>query len=137
MAATRKDVRKRLATLMAESSAFDEVLDHAPLDLRGKDRVLCIYADRSRHEMISKHLNNDFYRFFLETYALRRVDDAAAEDALDEMHDAIRAVIRANINDGTWNELDLEEESDALFAQVAKEPYRVERHSLLVKVTQT
>lgn len=136
MAATRKQVRKRLTTLMDESGAFSEVLDHAPLDLRGKDRVLSIYSDRSRHEMLSKHMNNSFYRFFLETYALRRVDEAGAEDAMDEMHEAIRAVIRANVGDQAWNELDLEEESDALFAQIAKEPYRIERHLLLVKVSQ-
>lgn len=136
MAATRRQVRERLATLMAESSAFGEVFGYAPLDLRGKDRILCIYSDRTRHEMLSKHLNNSFYHFFLETYALRRIDEAGAEDALDEMHEAIRAVIRANVGDATWNELNLEEESDALFARVAQEPYRVERFTLLVKVTQ-
>lgn len=137
MAATRRQVRERLATLMAESSAFQEVLAYAPLDLRGKDRVLCIYTDNSRHEMLSAHMNNAFYRLTLETFALRRIDEAEAENAMDEMHEAIRAVVRANVGDLTWNELDLEEASDALFAQVATEPYRVEQHSLLVKVSIT
>jgi len=135
--ATRRQVRKRLATLMLESGEFDAVYDHAPLDLRGKTRVLCIFNDRSRHKMISKHMNNAFYRFVLESCALRRVDEAGAEDALDDMHEAIRAVIRDNVGDATWNELDLEDDSDALFASVAKEPYRIERHSLTVKVTNT
>lgn len=136
MAATRKEVRERLATLMAASDEFSEVFDHAPLDLRGKDRVLCIYGDSTRHEMISAHMGNAFYRFFLETFALRRVDEAGAEDAIDEMHEAIRAVIRAGVGDATWDELSLEEESELLFAQVATEPYRIERHQVLVKVTQ-
>lgn len=135
MSSTRKQVRERLATLMAESGAFEMVYDHAPLDLRGKDRVLCIYTDSTRHEMLSADINNAFYRFFLETFALRRVDEVGAEDALDEMHEAIRATIRAGVGDTAWNELSLEEDSDALFAQMAKEPYRVERHVLLVKVT--
>lgn len=132
---TRKQVRERLATLFSASDEFTEVYDHAPLDLRGQDRVLCIYTDSTRHDMISAHLNNAFYRFYLETFALRRIDEALAEDALDEMHEAIREIIRENVGDSTWNELSLEEESDALFAQMAKEPYRVERHSLTVKVT--
>jgi hypothetical protein len=134
--ATRKQVRKRLATLMAESDEFEAVYDHAPLDLRGQDRVLCIYSDRTRHEMLSAHLNNAFYRFTLETYALRRVDEPGAEDALDDMHEVVRAIVRANVGDATWNELNLEEDSDALFARIANEPYRVERFSLMVKVTQ-
>ncbi len=135
MSSTRKQVRERLATLFSASDEFTEVYDHAPLDLRGQDRVLCIYTDSTKHDMISAHLNNAFYRFYLETFALRRISDAGAEDALDEMHEAIREIIRLNVGDSTWNELSLEEESDALFAQMAKEPYRVERHSLTVKVT--
>jgi hypothetical protein len=135
MAASRQQVRKRLATLMAESGAFKAVHDHAPLDLRGQDRVLNIFSDQTRHEMLSAHLNNAFYRFFLETCALRRIDEGGAEDALDEMHEAIRAVIRANVGDSTWNELNLEEDSDAFFARIAQEPYRIERHLLTVKVT--
>lgn len=136
MAATRRQVRERLATLMADSNEFNVVYDHAPLDLRGQDRVLCIYSDRTRHEMLSAHLNNSFYRFILETYALRRIDEPGAEDALDDMHEAVRSGVRANVGDSTWNELNLEEDSDALFARVAQEPYRVERFTLLVKVTQ-
>jgi hypothetical protein len=135
MAATRQQVRKRLATLMAESGAFKAVHDHAPLDLRGQDRVLNIFSDRTRHEMLSAHLNNAFYHFFLETCALRRIDESGAEDALDEMHEAIRTVIRANVGDSTWNELNLEDDSDAYFARIAQEPYRIERHLLTVKVT--
>ena len=75
MGRTRREVRKRLATLMAESNAFEAVYDHAPLDLRGQDRVVCIYSDRTRHEMLSADMNNAFYRFFLETFALRRVNE--------------------------------------------------------------
>jgi hypothetical protein len=134
MTATRRDVRKRLAMLMSARSEFTAVYDHAKLDLRGQDRVLEIYNDQTRHEMLSKHLNNGFYRFTLDTYALRRVDEAGAEDALDEMHEAIRAVIRENVGDATWDELSLAEDSDALFAKIANEPYRIERHSLSVKV---
>ena len=132
---TRKQVRERLAALFAENDEITTVYDHAPLDLRGEDRVLCIYTDSTRHDMISASLNNAFYRFYLETFALRRIDEAGAEDALDDMHEEIRKIIRQNVGDSTWNELSLEEESDALFAQMAKEPYRVERHVLTVKVT--
>jgi hypothetical protein len=64
------------------------------------------------------------------------VDEPGAEDALDDMHEVVRAIVRANVGDATWNELNLEEDSDALFARIANEPYRVERFSLMVKVTQ-
>lgn len=135
--ATRRQVRERLSTLMAESNAFDAVYKYVPLDLRGQDRVLCIYSDRTRHEMLSKHLNNSFYRFFLETYVLRQIDETGAEDTLDDMHETIRAVIRANVGDSAWAELNLERESAAFFASIATVPYRIERHSLIVKVTST
>jgi hypothetical protein len=133
---TRKQVREQLVTLFDADSTFTTVYGYAPIDLRGTTKVLCVYSDRSRHEMISKHLNNNFYVFFVESY-VKRVNGENSEDALDDMHEAIRAVIRANIGDSTWNELNLEEESEAFFAQVAGVPYRVERHELLVKVTQS
>lgn len=133
--ANRKAVRKELASLFEANSNFDNVYDHAPLDLRSKNKVLCIYGDSSKHEMISRDMNNAFYRFFLETYALRRVSAADAEDNIDDMHEAVRSVIRANVGNDNWNELSLEEESEVLFAQVATEPYRVERHTLIVKVS--
>jgi hypothetical protein len=132
---TRKQVRERLVTLFDADSTFTSVFGYAPLDLKGATKVLCIYSDKSRHEMLSKHLNNNFYQFFLETY-IKRVGAENSEDDLDNLHEAIRAVVRANVGDETWNELILEEESEAFFAQVAGVPYRVERHPLLVKVTQ-
>jgi hypothetical protein len=133
---TRKEVREALAVLLAARAEFTEVFDHAPLDLRGKDRVLCIYVDNSHYEMISGSMNNDFHRFVLEAFALRRINAATAEDAIDEMREAIRQVVRANVsNAGVWNELNLESDSEALFAQIATEPYRIERHFVLVKVT--
>lgn len=135
MAATRRQVRQRLVTLMTESGEFDAVYGYAPLDLREQDRVLCIFSDRTRHEMLSRHMNNNFYRFTLETYAQRRIDESGSENVLDDMHEAIRAVVRANAGDTTWDELNLEEDSDALFARIATEPYRIERHTLTVKVT--
>lgn len=127
---TRKQCREALVTAFA-GQGFTSVLGYAPVDLQGASKVLCIYSDRTRHDMISAHLNNDFYTFFLEVYVKRA--GVTAEDDLDTRHDAIRSVCRANVSNAQWDHLDLNQESEAFFAEVAGAPYRVERHTVTVK----
>lgn len=79
---------------------------------------------------------NDFHTYSLDVY-IKRVSGVNSEDDLDTMHEVIRAVVKANIGNAAWNEILLEDESDALFAEVAGVPYRVERHPLSIKVTGT
>lgn len=131
---TRKQVRQQLVTLLDADSTFNLVYGYAPTDLSGATKVLCVYTDTTRHEFISAGLNNNFYDFILETY-VKRTGAEADENNLDDMHEAVRTVIRANIVNSNWNELNLDEDSDALFAEVSGIQYRVERHSLIVKVS--
>lgn len=132
---TRKQAREALGVAFA-SQGFTTVYTYAPLDLLGASKVLVIYADMSRHERLGASFQNDFHGFFLDVY-IKRASGANTEDDLDTMHEVIRAVVKANIVNAAWDEITLEEESDALFAEVAGVPYRLERHPLLLKVSGT
>lgn len=129
---TRKDVRHRLETLF-ENQGFNKVFGYAPVDLQNATKVLSIYSDNTRHDFMTRDNNNNFYAFFLDVY-VKRVQNENTEDILDDLHEIVRSVIRANVGDTTWSNLDFNEISDAFFAEVSGVPYRVERHSLIVKV---
>ena len=131
---TRKEVRKRIATIFA-GQGFNQVLDYAPVDLQGMDKVLCVYTATTHHEMLSQDLNNNFYRFYLDVF-VKRASANAAEDTLDDLHDKVREVARANVSDSNWSAISLDEQSDAAFAEISGVQYRMERHGLLVKVSQ-
>lgn len=133
--ATRKQVRDALGTVFA-GQGFTTIYTYAPLDLLGASKVLVIYTDASRHERLGAGFQNDFHRFTLDVY-IKRASGVNTEDALDEMHEVIRAVVKANISNAAWNEILLEEESGALFAEVAGVAYRCERHPLLIKISGT
>lgn len=135
---TRKQCRKRLVTLFDANSTFNQVIGYAPNDLNGATKVLCVYTDNSREDMISEDMNNDFHTFLVDSYVARE-NGEDSEDDLDDMHDAVRAVVRANVSDsqGNWSHLNLNSESDAGFAEISGLPYRVEHHVLIVKVTRS
>lgn len=133
-ASTRKQVREYLAATTFAASGFTAVYDYLPLDLVGASKVLCVYNDSTRHEQLSAALKNDFYRFNLDVLVKRAGGNA--EDDLDTLHEAIRAAVVAGVGNTMWNEITLEEDSEALFASVAGIAYRVEQHKLLIKVTQ-
>ena len=135
MASTRRQCRERLVVLFDADAAFTTVYGHAPLDLRGTTKVLAVFNDRTRHDRLSKDLENNFYIFFIETFAIRSGGEDA-EDALDDMHEAVRSIVNTNVSDSTWERIALEDESDSYFGSVAGVPYRIERHVLLCKVTQ-
>lgn len=132
---TRKQAREALATVFA-GQGFTTVYSYAPLDLLGASKVLVIYAESSGHERLGASFQNDFHKFFLDVY-IKRASGVNSEDDLDTMHEVIRAVVKANIVNSAWNEILLEEESDAGFAEVAGVAYRYERHPLLLKVSGT
>jgi hypothetical protein len=137
---TRKECRERLGVIFTANGSFTAVYDYAPVGFEGASKVLIIYSDAARHEMISRDFNNNFYKFFLETYVAR--EGATAEDDLDTLHEVVRSVCRTHLTDSAnpvapaWNELNLEDESECFFSEVSGVPYRVERHSLLIKVSQ-
>jgi len=130
---TRREVRERLAAIFA-GQGFTQVYDYAPLDLMGATKVLAIYSKASRLDIISADLQNNFYLFNLDVL-IKRVGAGNVEDDLDTLHDVIATVIRANVGDDTWSHLELSDDSDCFFAELAGTPYRLERHALLVKVT--
>jgi hypothetical protein len=133
MASTRKQCRAALGVAFA-GQGFTSVFPYAPLDLGGASKVLVITVRRSHHERMGPAYQDDFHVFFLDVY-IKRGGGVNTEDALDEMHEVIRAVVKANVGNAAWNEIELEEESDALFAEVAGVPYRVERHPIKLKVS--
>lgn len=131
--ATRQQVREQLASLFTAGGAFNNVYAYAPLSLQGGTDALCIYSDSTGHEQQSASLELNFYRFNLDVF-VKRASAETVEDTLDTLHENVRSIVKANQGDANWDYLSLEEESEALFAEVSGIPYRVERHSLLVKV---
>lgn len=131
----RKAVREELTTLFTASNQFNQVFGYAPVDLNSKTKVLCIYSSDTRHDMISKTLNNNFYTFYLDVY-VKRLNGEDVEDILDSLHETVRSVIRSNISNTNWDNLDLNDESECFFAEIQGVPYRMERHILIVKETQ-
>jgi len=131
---TRKQVRQALVTLLEASGVFNQVFGYGPTDLKSGTKVLCVYTDTTTHDFISGHKNNNFYHFHLDTY-IKRTGGESDENDLDDLHEAVRSVIRTNIPNANWNELELSENSDALFAEVSGVAYRVEQHKLKVKVS--
>lgn len=132
---TRKECRERLAALFTANGSFTAVFDYAPTTFNGASKVLTIYSDSTRHDMLTAHLNNNFYIFFLDVFVKRA--GATTEDDLDTLHEAVRSVVRTNVADSNWNELFLDEDSECSFVEVAGVPYRMESHRLRIKVAQT
>jgi hypothetical protein len=134
MASTRQAVREQLASLFTTRAVFNAVHAYAPLDLQGFTKVLMVYSSSTRHEQFSQHLANNFYTFVLDVM-VKRASGENTEDVLDALHEEIRDFVRDNQGDATWDYLELNEVSDAYFAEVSGVPYRGERHPLTVKVS--
>jgi len=130
---SRQTAREALAALfVAEGSFTGGVLAYAPVDLQGMDKVLAIYSTRTHHQQESKHLEHNFYIFLLDVM-VKRTGGEIAEDTLDTLHEVIRSTIKANQSNANWDFLNLEDPSDAYFAEISGVSYRVESHPLSVK----
>jgi len=134
MASTRQQVREQLTSIFTTRAQFNAVYGYAPLDLQGYTKVLCIFSDRTRHDQMTKDWVNNLYTFILDVY-VKRASGENTEDVLDTMHEELRDGVRDNQGDSTWDFLDFNETSDAYFAEVSGVPYRIERHTLTVKVS--
>lgn len=132
---TRKECREGIAGLFSGSIFTGGIYDYLPTDLRGATKVLCVYSDTTRHEVISLAFGNNFYRFNLDVLVKRA--GATSEDDLDDLHENVRSVIKGAVGNALWNEITIEEESSALFAEISGVQYRVEQHKVLVKVSIT
>lgn len=133
MAATRRQCREGLGVLYS-GRRFTKVLTYAPLDLHGESKVLVITSNDTRHEVLGAAFANNFYNFVLDVYVLRR-GDLNTEDILDDLHEEVRDGARDGIGNTLWNEITLEEQSEAGYVEVSGAPYRLERHFLLLKVS--
>lgn len=129
---TRQTVREALVAIFIAEGSFNQVLGYAPVDTQGFDKILSIYTNRTHHIQESQALEHNFYVFFLDVI-LKREGGEDVEDTLDALHEVIRSTIKANQVNANWDRLDLEEESDAVFAEISGVAYRVETHPLLVK----
>jgi len=135
---TRKTARKALVALFVTDGSFTGgVLAYRPDTLDGMTKVLAVYTTRTRYKMESKHLNHSFYTFALDVF-VKRTSGEAHEDTFDDLHEVIRAVVRANVSNANWDNLDLDT-APSVASHVEDEgvPYRLERHSLLVKELRT
>lgn len=130
---SRQTIREALAALFVTEGSFTGgVYAYAPVDLRGMDKTLSIYSNRASHRQESKHKEDNFYIFRLDVM-VKRTGGEAAEDTLDTLHEAIWATIKANQSNVNWDFLNLEDPSDAYFAEISGVSYRVESHPLEVK----
>jgi hypothetical protein len=132
--ATRATARAALAALFVTAGGFTTVNAFAPLDLKGTTKVLNIYTRASSLEVRSAHLKKDFHIFYLDTFVKRR-GTVADEDDLDALHEIITTVCKANPTNANWEHLELDEESQGLFSEVAGIQYRMERHRVKVKLS--
>jgi hypothetical protein len=132
---TRKECRETLAGLFSALTFTGGVYEYLPMNLNGATKVLAVYSDTSRHEIISGGFGNNFYRFNLDVLVKRA--GAGVQDDLDDLHENVRSVIRAAVGNAAWNEITIEEDSEGLFAEIAGIPYRVEQHKVLIKVSST
>jgi hypothetical protein len=132
--ATRKAAREALAALFVTNGSFTTVNDFAPIDLKGTTKVLNIYARASRMDRMSRDVRNNFHVFNLDVF-VKRTGTGADEDDLDTLHEAIVTVCVANPTNANWSHLELSEQSECLFAEVAGIPYRLERHRVTIKIT--
>jgi hypothetical protein len=132
--ATRKTAREALAALFVTNGSFTTVNDFAPVDLKGTTKILNIYSRGSRLDRMSRDIKNNFHTFNLDVF-VKRENTGAFEDDLDTLHEAIVTVCAANPTNANWSHLELSEQSECLFAEVAGVPYRLERHRVTIKIT--
>jgi len=131
---TRKTVREALAALfVAEGSFTGGVNAYRPASLGTKTKVLNIYSQGTAEKMESYSNNHGLYTFALDVMVEdERVE--GTEDILDTLHEVVRSVVRTNVGNANWDALSLEAPSVASFVKDSGGvPYRLERHSLLVK----
>lgn len=130
---TRKAVREALGIIFT-NIGFNTVNLFAPKDLQGQTKVLNVYSKRSRLEKLSADMKNDFYTFNLDVL-VKRTGVVADEDDLDTLHDALKTAVSNNIGNAAWSHLEMNEDSDAMFVEISGVPYRMERHTLKVKLS--
>ena len=129
---SRHTVRDALVAL-AWGASFNQVLGYGPEDLAGATKVLAIYNLGTKNTTETAGFNRAFHRFALEVYILRA--GAPTEDDLDACADAIRSVCQtaANVSNANWEDLSLDTDSEAGFAEVSGQAYRIERFTATVK----
>ena len=130
---TRQECREALAGLFSAGTFTGGVFDYLPVALNGATKVLAVYNDNTRHELLSASFANNFYRFNLDTLVRRA--GATSEDDLDTLHENVRSVIRGAVGNANWNEITIEEDSETFFAEISGIQYRVEQHKVLIKVS--
>lgn len=133
---TRQAAREELVTIFVAEGSFNVVLGYAPVDTQGMDKILSIFSDRTHHKIESANLGHSFYLFSLDVL-VKRSGGETVEDTLDELHEAIRATVKANQRNANWEYLSLEEPSEAYFSELSGVAYRVEKHLLFIKETTT
>lgn len=131
---TRKECREALTALFSAAVFTGGIYEYLPTDLQGATKALAVYINRANHEVISGLMRDAFYHFNVDTLVKRA--GATSEDDLDTLHEEVRSACRAAAgNNGTWNEITLEEVSECFFTEISGLAYRVEQHKVKLKAT--
>lgn len=128
----RQTIREELVTLFTAEGSFNQVLGYAPVDIDGMDKILAIFTAGAYHHQETQDMEENFYNFILDVY-VKRSGGETVEDTFDALHEAIRSTIKANQGNTNWAYLSLREPSDAYFAEIGGDSYRIETHRLTVK----
>ena len=128
----RQIVRERLVELYTATGSFSVVCGYLPMDLLGATSALAIYNKKTGWKIENKATKHDFYSYWLDVL-VKRENEVATEDTLDSLHEVVRAVMAANIDD-VWDTIETVDASEPLFTKISDVPYRVEQFTLTVKV---
>jgi hypothetical protein len=132
---TRKECRERLGVLLSASVAGTDnpaqvVYDHLKEDFGGRSPVVCVGSSSVRVEQLS--FGDDTEENYGGEYGLEimvfaaREDEEVAEDALDDVMEAVFKVLAANKDSNKWDDIGFSQASSIVPADVGGEPYWME-----------
>jgi hypothetical protein len=133
--ATRKQVRKELVSVFTTGGAFGAVYGYLNQEFgEATTKILCVYSKATHHDNFTMDAHHDLYGFYLDVQ-VKFTNTEADEDTLDDLHESIRATVKANQGNSTWSYLELETDSNPFYAEISGQKYRIEQHILWVTVT--
>jgi hypothetical protein len=131
---TRKQVREELVSIFTTAGAFNAVFGFLNQEFgEAVTKILCVYSKATHHDNFTHDAHHDLYGFYLDVQ-VRFTNTAADEDALDGLHESIRATVKTNQGNANWAYLDLETDSSPFYAEISGQKYRIEQHILWVTV---
>lgn len=121
----RKTMRKRLGTLLTNSGAYQAVYDYPEKNIRQQSPVCLLFSDGAMREIATDdYETSDFY--ITVVHMVKRDNESAAQDALDDLELNLIQVIKANYNDANWTLAEYDQRSTVLGDTSEQVPYLIE-----------